>query len=267
MAIERHFLGWDEPALTAAVRWLGERYAPRDRWELDGVTVVAPTAEAGRRLLQRLVDAAGDALLPPELVTPGTLPELLYEPAGDASPTVAGVAGVAGELEARLARIAALQAVGADLLSVLAPGQRPGAGDFAAWWTLAGQLEHVASELAAGGLTPGQVLARVAGLDLPPTAEQRWEAIGALEQAYHERLRARGLVDRDAARLAAVASGGSGGSGGGGFRISDFGGGDSPREWVLLGLADLPALHQRMLGGVAGGRGVGREGGGTADAS
>lgn len=62
----RVFLGWKEPLLGAVVEWLWAR-----REELPGMTVVVPTAQAGRRLREALAEKG--ACLAPRVVTPGEL--------------------------------------------------------------------------------------------------------------------------------------------------------------------------------------------------
>ena len=60
----RVFLGWQRPLLGAVVDWLWER-----REEMPGMTVVVPTAQAGRRLREALAEKG--ACLAPRVVTPG----------------------------------------------------------------------------------------------------------------------------------------------------------------------------------------------------
>ena len=60
----RVFLGWDGPLLERVLDWLWER-----REELPGMTVVVPTAQAGRRLREGLAERGG--CLAPRVVTPG----------------------------------------------------------------------------------------------------------------------------------------------------------------------------------------------------
>lgn len=62
----RVFLGWERPLLGAVVAWLWDR-----RDELPGMTVVVPTAQAGRRLREALAERGG--CLAPRVITPGGL--------------------------------------------------------------------------------------------------------------------------------------------------------------------------------------------------
>ncbi|HKD36981.1 MAG TPA: hypothetical protein VKB78_09270, partial [Pirellulales bacterium] len=82
MPIERVFLDWSQAALPAAAQWLVERFAEGAEFDLGDVIVCVPGAPVRRRLLELLVEEAADRrllLAPPEIVTPGHLPELLYE--------------------------------------------------------------------------------------------------------------------------------------------------------------------------------------------
>jgi|GEM_PF-1914440 len=80
---DRIFLGWDKPALISAAELLIGKIAHTDFLDLTHITLVLPSARAGRRLLEILTILASDkncAILPPSILTPGALPELLYQP-------------------------------------------------------------------------------------------------------------------------------------------------------------------------------------------
>ena len=82
MAISKVFLDWKAPALPATAAYLSERYAAAGVLDLQQTLVVTPGGRAGRRLLELLVEYAEAhhlALVPPQIVTMGQLPELLYE--------------------------------------------------------------------------------------------------------------------------------------------------------------------------------------------
>jgi len=81
--ISRKFLGWDQPALPEAARRLAARYRQNQALDLGRVIVVVPGQRAGRRLQELLAFIAEDehlVLTPPQVVTEGKLPELLYTP-------------------------------------------------------------------------------------------------------------------------------------------------------------------------------------------
>ncbi|MFP4145517.1 MAG: PD-(D/E)XK nuclease family protein [Phycisphaeraceae bacterium] len=191
MPVQRHFLGWDAPLLPAVARWL--RGQPG---ELAGQTLVVPTAQAGRRLLELLVTEAGEGLTPPTIVTMGDLPELLMPAAAD----------VADPLRALLARTHALREAPREVIGRVAP-HPPDPGDWPRWWTLAKQLDAVAADLAAGCLRAADVPGRCRDRGIDLMGECRWDALAELEERYHGVLAEMGLRDRQAARLDAIRAG------------------------------------------------------------
>ncbi len=222
MTVERHFLGWDAPALPRIAAWLIERAGSARPIDLSDTVVVMPTRRAGRRLTERLAELAGDGgLLTPRVVTAGALPEELYEPE----------APLAGELERTLARLHALRRAGPAEVAALLP-HPPDRGDLAGGWALAVRLNRVADELAAWGLTAAEVRDRMRrgelGLDVDDTA--RWDVLAALDAAYEATLDARGLADRQAARRTALRGGRCRGN-----------------HHVVLAVADLNRLTVAML--------------------
>ena len=89
--IRCEFLGWDVTVLPAVVEVLIKRYRVDFTLDLSEVIVVVPGQRVGRRLRELLVDAADQnkcLLTPPEVVTEGRLPELLYQPRPFASALV-----------------------------------------------------------------------------------------------------------------------------------------------------------------------------------
>jgi hypothetical protein len=80
--MKRVFLGWKSGALEAAARYLCQNGETQGLVELTRHTVVVPSARAGRRLREILIEEAERrqlALFPPQIVTVGSLPEQLYE--------------------------------------------------------------------------------------------------------------------------------------------------------------------------------------------
>lgn len=193
MSIQRVFLGWDEPCLPQAARWLCDRYGRRGSCDLSGVIVATPGARAGRRLLELLVDQGSEvALAPPTIVTTGQLPERLYTPR----------APVADPLRVLLARVRALRLADHDALERVCT-HRPAEDDLTAWLALAQELNALHEELAGEALSFGQVLGRCD--TMPDFPEQtRWQALAELQNDYERVLAKHGLDDVHAARMAAV---------------------------------------------------------------
>jgi hypothetical protein len=223
MPIERHFLGWDAPCLPKAVEWLRAQYATGDRWDMSGVLAVVPTARAARRLLELLVQAAGDTLLfPPEIITPGDLPERLYTPGTPAKPT-------ADHLHAMLARVHALRYADEQVLRRVVP-QLPHFDDITGWLALARDLEEVYEDLAAEAVPTAEVPQRCAAVD-DFADESRWEAFHVLEQGFERVLAEHGLLSCHQARFEALRTN----------RCR------ADREIVLIGTADLRRITGLML--------------------
>ena len=128
MPITRKFLDWREPAMSAVVDFLCDEFAILGVLDLENVVVVLPGSRAGRRLLELLVERAEKRLQkfpPPQIITIGTLPELLYEPKRP----------FANDLVQKLAWGQALRRVEPGLISRIIP-KLPAEDDFAGWLPL-----------------------------------------------------------------------------------------------------------------------------------
>ncbi|MCC6679986.1 MAG: PD-(D/E)XK nuclease family protein [Phycisphaeraceae bacterium] len=194
MAAERIFLGWDAPALPRVAAWLRQRFGEL----LDQPILAVPAANAGRRLLELLVEQAGGALAcQPDIVTLGRLPERLYQ-----SPLP-----IADDWTAQLAWLSALRHLDGEMLRPLLP-QLPDENDLSAWWALGQQLDGLRQDLAAAGMTLEKLIERTRQLNLDCSggALPRFEAILSVERAYLADLQARGLCDQQQARMQAIAS-------------------------------------------------------------
>ena len=177
-----------------AAEWLLAHACQPGSADLAHVMVVVPGRRAGHRLLEILIDLAAARsleLVPPETVTLGRLPELLYTPArplaDDAVEILAWVAAIADASEADRERVA------------------PGIGD------ARGRLVEIARSLAA---THRELASIDLGFaELPDKADEllpgfgdhaRWETLARLERDYLNRIDAAGLWDRQTARRKAI---------------------------------------------------------------
>ena len=199
---QRHFLGWDGPALPRAAAWLLDRACGAgggaDEADLSDLFVVLPVARARRLLTGLLVDEAeeqGVSLTPPTLLTPGELPAaLLGPPLGAASPVLR-----------RLAWIESLREMDSQTLALALP-QPPGADDLPGFSRLAGTLERVSDDLASVGLRFLHVADRVD--EIAPIEEaSRWRTLALVQDGAVRRLAKRGLVDEALALSDAVFDG------------------------------------------------------------
>ena len=211
------FLDWRAPALESAADWLLGKAPAHDRvTDLQRFIVCLPTARAGRRLLEALVDRAEAkhrGLLPPAIVTLGSLAELLYvcdRP-------------VASE-EQRL--LAWAEAVRASDVRVLTGGEAPEA---AAGRALANAFVALEDELAAARLAFSDVC-EVSGDD-DPSRRERWALLQSIADLAREHLAAAGLIDRLAARETALKAGA--------VRCE--------RDIVLVACVDVPPFLHAML--------------------
>lgn len=195
MPIRRVFLGLGKPALQAAAYWLIETYSDADLTDLTNLTVVVPGGRAGRRLLDLLlIDAERRemALLPPRIVTAGTLPETLYQPRRP----------LADELTQQLAWCTALRAMPVEELAPLVP-HPPAPADLAGWLPLADMLSRLHRELSADALSFADVAQR-AGKVSGFNERNRWQVLERLQRAYLDAIDAAGLWDQQTARLVAI---------------------------------------------------------------
>ena len=191
--VRRHFLPWAAPLLPQAVAWLAREWTGAGPLNLSSWLVVVPTRQAGRRLREALAEHAatrGQAVFPPRVVTPELLVTQAVTPG---TPT-------ANRLESLLAWTEVLRAVDLAEVRAVLPHDPP-ARDFAWALGLGRELARLQSTLAEGGWRLGDVAAR-AGETCPEL--DRWRELGELERRHAARLAELGLLDAQAARIAAA---------------------------------------------------------------
>lgn len=214
----RVFLGWDQPCLPSAAKWLRDRYETATSYDMSKVIIVLPGARAGRRLLEYLTQAAG-IFVPPRIITLGQLPELLYE----------SEVAVASPLQSLLTRAHALRSGQREILEAIVP-QPPEDDDLLGWLALARDLAKLDDELAGESLTVDDVITQcekqVDFNDAP-----RWQALAQLHQAYRSSLGARNYCDQNMAHAAAISQ----------KRCTTDG------DIILLSLTDLNRMVRQML--------------------
>jgi len=179
MAIERIFLGTGKPALQLVTDYLFDRFARQAEADFREPVVVLPGSRAGRRLLERLVDEASRRELrftPPQILTVGQLPELLYQPQKP----------FADELVQQLVWAETLRAADPkSLRQVIA--ELPAAGDQENWLALGKLLQGLHRELASNALDFSDVAGRCAAV-AGARESRRWQLLASLQQAYLGRL-------------------------------------------------------------------------------
>jgi hypothetical protein len=225
--IERRFLDWNEgPLVDQAVRWMLDGPAPTsvpsagsDDIDLDHVCCVTPGRRAGRLIIHRLAVLGaerGRGLVPPHVVTPGALPEVLL-----AAPDVA----LATDVERELAWEQALAGAGPTLLERVAA--LPEDGDLSA---LAGALASLRREVVAADRTFDDVVRAAIALGMDGETE-RWRALSVLDEHYRGALDRASLADPDDWAASAI-------------RAGRFG---PPRDVVLAGVPDLTRRVRALL--------------------
>ena len=222
MPIELQFLDWSNPALPQAARWLAERFGETANLDLSGVIVCVPGAQVRRRMLELLVEIATERqwlLAPPEIVTPGHLPELLYE----------AKRPFASELTQQLAWVKVLQGMPKDGLSPLVR-TLPETDDLPAWLALGQMLSELHRELSADGLDCEAVLVEAANCEGFNEAA-RWKLLAELERQYLRLLDSLQVWDKQTARLFAIE-----------HRECS-----TEKQIVLVGLVDLNRAQRQML--------------------
>jgi hypothetical protein len=190
------------------------------------VIVCLPGGQARRRLLELLVEEAAErglVLAPPQIVTPGSLPELLYEAKHP----------FASDLVQQLAWVKVLQGMKSEQLAPLVRNL-PGTDDLPAWLALGKMLADLHCELSADGVDCAAVLEKAAECDGFNEAE-RWKLLADLERRYLRLLDELQLWDKQTARLYAI----------------DHRECRTNKRIVLIGLVDLNRAQRRMLDQVA----------------
>ncbi len=226
MPIELRFFDWSEPALPAAARWLADKFARAASLDLSDVIVCVAGGQVRRRLLELLVEVAEDRelfLSPPHIVTPGHLPELLYE----------AKQPFASELTQRLVWVKVLASMESAQLAPLVRNP-PDKNDLAAWLALAQTLAELHRELASDGLDCEAVLAEAVHCD-GFNENARWKLLAKLERQYLRLLDGLKVWDKQTARLFAI-------------KHCEC---RTDRRIVLVGLVDLNRAQRQMLDAVA----------------
>ncbi|MEI8241860.1 MAG: PD-(D/E)XK nuclease family protein [bacterium] len=189
-----HFLGWSRPAVDTVCDFLLSGIRPGQPFDLDGTLLVVPTQQAGRHLLDALVqrcNAMGAAVLSQRLVTPARLAAEALRQQHIASGT-----------ESLMAWCEVLAAAGEPLM-VAAWGASGRTRDPAAAVAMAERLQQVRRDLAEAACSCADVAAQA---DAASAEQERWQALAQLEAAYLARLAHDDLRDACDAQIAWAAN-------------------------------------------------------------
>ncbi|MCH2203779.1 MAG: PD-(D/E)XK nuclease family protein [Fuerstiella sp.] len=226
MAIERHFIGWEQPALPLVAEYLIRHYATKDDLDLSNVILVFPARRAARRMLELLVECAAarfPALIPPRMVTFLHFPELLYPQQKK----------LADELTQLLVWMAAISAVPKQQIQP-AIAALPPETSLPSWMNLCDSLRRQHDELAAEGLDFDDVFRILSRTELTEET-QRWKALRRIQSEYLMQMDALELWDRQTARLIAV----------------DQQECTTKHDIILVGTVDMNGIVKKMLDQVA----------------
>jgi len=185
-----HFLGWTQPAVETVCAFLLAGIRPGQPFDLEGTLLVVPTQQAGRHLLDALVQrcgASGAAVLSQRVVTPTQL-------AADAL----RLQDLASGTEILIVWSEVLAAA-EDPLRIAAFGASGRARDPVVAVSMAERLQQVRRELAEAACTCEDVAAQA---DAASAEQERWQALAQLESAYLARLARDGLRDPCSAQIA-----------------------------------------------------------------
>jgi len=223
VAVERVFLGWDEPLLPLAARFLVERYGREGSVDLRQASVVLPGARAGRRLKELLLEyavARGARLNPPRMVPVGGLAEIFYTPNRHAA-------------DAFLLRQVWIAVLRDSLELTTRPlfGDLPTFDDLAGWSRLADRVVRLQREVAGGGHYFADV-ARICESDPGQLFDDsdRWSGLAHLQADYRRRLKTLGVCDLDLERIE---------------RVGDLSAPAVGQVW-LVGVTELPRVVEKI---------------------
>jgi len=227
----RNFVPWTKPLIHATARNLLDRHSRNGEADLSELVLVVPGGRAGRRLLEVLSATAGEeklSLLPPagRILTPGALPEHLYDPQLMPRPSATGA-------QARRAWAVALEETPEALLQTLFdPSAFAGLGGRQ---TLAGLLDTLNRTLGGAGHSFADV-ALECGKGFLFSDQERWDALAELQEVFWRVLQRAGFMDREVARRLALRDG----------LIR------APGPVVLIGITEMTGILREMLLAVGG---------------
>ena len=241
------FLDWNQPVLEATTKTLFQRFCERStnslarrktnsstprsethsnatEWDLRNQVVVLSSSLACRRLSEMLALYAAErkvVLHPPEIVTIGALPEMLY----------VAKQPFASQIVQHLAWKEVLQSTPPKELAHLIPSQ-PTGSNTTQWIELGRSIASVHQELSAEGLSFKSVLHKLP--DAHPE-HKRWQVLADLQRRYLKLLDKLELWDIQTARL---------------FALDHFES-ETQKRIIVVGCVDLNTTQRGFLKAVA----------------
>lgn len=217
------YLGWEQPILHSASDYLLAQFRRGDSWDLSYCLVVLPGAYAGRRLATLLAQRAQEMSLilrPPEILTVGKLPEMLYS----------AKLPFATDLEQTLAWTKVLREAEPEFLRPLLL-ELPERNDVRPWIDLAKMLSALHRELSSDLIDFDDVAHEITDA----RELVRWEVLSKLQRRYLDELHIAGLWDLQTARRFAI----------------DQKEVNTDKDIILIGAVDLNRAQRRFLDAVS----------------
>ncbi|XZE44614.1 UvrD-helicase domain-containing protein [Pirellulaceae bacterium SH467] len=217
------YLGWEQPILHSACDYLVDQFRRGESWDLSYCLVVLPGAYAGRRLatlLAQRAQAMSLILRPPEILTVGKLPEMLYS----------AKLPFATDLEQTLAWTKVLREADPEFLRPLLL-ELPDRNDVRPWIDLAKMLSALHRELSSDLIDFDDVAHEIADA----RELVRWEVLSKLQRRYLDELHIAGLWDLQTARRFAI----------------DQKEVHTEKDIILIGAVDLNRAQRRFLDAVS----------------
>ena len=189
MQITKKCLGFERPFLHSLLDYCIERYSQEERLDMRSVTVAFPISRASRRFLELLVERAAESklvLLPPKLITQGSLPEQFYVCDKE----------ICSDFQRIHFWISALREFSSADLESLIPFL-PKGDDFQQLAVLAKQMDGLWSEIA-GADIPIEIIKEAA--KKREVNFSRWEVFESLLEIYKKQLLSKNFLDVNFAR-------------------------------------------------------------------
>ena len=190
------WLGWDRPILHATVDFLIDGYCRGRTWDMQQAVCVLPSSMAGRRLTELLAETAharGLVLRPPEILTSGRLPELLYQARFP----------FASDLEQILGWTKVLRAMPTEVLKPLLI-EVPSSSTTAPWVELAELMAGLHRELSSDLTMFDDVIQMLVNDAADESEVERWRVLAKVQRAYLDELHRAELWDIQTARRYAI---------------------------------------------------------------
>lgn len=222
----RLWLEWSNPCLPeVADRLINQHEATGDVCDLQEALLVTPGKRAGRALLHLLAAQCAERdwlLLPPRIVTPGIIADVLL-PIADR---------LASPAERQMAWIETLRrAEGSSLASLV--GSPPETDDVLFWRGLAITITGLQDELGGRRLSFGDVATHAEGVETMFAEVKRWRALESLHGKYLDVLEAHHLTDPHLAGERALSRG-----------IDPE---NTPNQIVLVAVTELNAFQRAVI--------------------